>query len=72
MCEPQRLSFEELSERLRAFEDKYGFSTVTFYERFQAGELGDDDDLLMWEGLYHLCLTSHPVRQFMRRERLSA
>ena len=72
MCEPQWLSFEELSQRLREYEDRYGYSTVTFYERFMAGELGDDDDLLMWAGLYHLYLTSHPVRQLMQRERLSA
>jgi len=36
-----------------------------------AGELGDDDDLLMWAGLYHLYLVSHPIRQLMQREHLS-
>jgi pyrroloquinoline quinone (PQQ) biosynthesis protein C len=65
---PQRLSFEELSERLRDYERKYGMSTIEFYRRFQNAELGDDDDLLMWVGLYHLYLTSLPVRQFMRSE----
>jgi hypothetical protein len=64
---PERLSFEELSERLRAYEDKYGYSTIEFYRRFESGELGDDDDLMMWAGLYHLYLTSLPVRQFMHR-----
>jgi hypothetical protein len=39
-----------------------------FYRRFESGELGDDDDLMMWAGLYHLYLTSLPVRQFMHRE----
>ncbi|MFU8773302.1 MAG: hypothetical protein ACNA8H_12895 [Anaerolineales bacterium] len=63
---PQRLTFEELSERLRKYERKYGYSTIEFYRRFQTGELGDDDDLLMWQGLYHLYLTSLPVRQFMQ------
>jgi hypothetical protein len=66
----QRLSFDELSERLRAYEHKYGYSTIEFYRRFQSGELGDDDDLLMWAGLYHLYLTSLPVRQFMQGELL--
>jgi hypothetical protein len=37
---------------------KYGYSTSEFYRRFQDGELGDDDDLLMWGGLYHLSMTS--------------
>lgn len=72
MCELRRLSFEELSQRLQEYEDRYGYSTVAFYERFVAGELGDDDDLLMWAGLYHLYLTSHPIRQLMQHERLSA
>ncbi|HBY92379.1 MAG: hypothetical protein M5U01_17060 [Ardenticatenaceae bacterium] len=67
MFKAQRLSFDELSERLREFEDKYGCSTIEFYRRFQNGEWGDDDDLMMWAGLYHLYLTSLPVRQFMQR-----
>ncbi len=67
MFKPQRSSFEELSRRLREYEQKYGYSTIEFYRRFTDGELGDDDDLLMWAGLYHLYLTSLPVRQFMQR-----
>lgn len=67
-----RLSFEELSERLHEYESKYGYSTIEFYRRYQSGELGDDDDLMMWSGLYHLYLTSLPVRQFMQSEVASA
>ncbi len=69
---PKRLTFEELSERLREYEHKYGYSTIEFYRRFQSGELGDDDDLMMWSGLYHLYLTSLPVRQFKKSEVASA
>jgi len=68
MFKPQRLDFDELSERLRAYESKYGYSTIEFYRRYENGELGDDDDLMMWAGLYHLYLTSLPVRQFMQVE----
>ena len=64
----KRLTFEELSERLREYERKYGYSTIEFYRRFQGGELGDDDDLMMWSGIYHLYLTYLPVRQFMQSE----
>ena len=63
--EPKRVSFQELSQRLADFESKYGYSTIEFYRRYQDGELGDDDDWLTWAGLYHLYLTSLPVRQFM-------
>jgi hypothetical protein len=68
VVQPKRLTFDELSERLRAYEQRYGYSTIEVYRRYQGGELGDDDDLMMWAGLYHLYLTSLPVRQFMQRE----
>lgn len=71
MLNPQRLTFDELSERLRVYEHKYGYSTIEFYRRFERGELADDD-LLMWAGLYHLYLTSLPVRQFMQRKPVTA
>ena len=50
----KRLTFEELSERLRQYERKYAYSTIEYYRRFQSGKLGDDDDLMMWNGLVHL------------------
>ena len=53
----KRLTFEELSEWLREYERKYGYSTIEFYSRFQSGDLGDDDDLMMWNGIYHLYMT---------------
>ena len=67
MFEPRHLSFDELSEQLRCYEEKYGFSTIQFYRRFQNGELGDDEDMMLWAGLYHLYLTSLPIRQLMQR-----
>jgi hypothetical protein len=70
MFKPQRLTFDELSERLRTYERRYGYSTIEFYCRYQNGELGDDDDLMMWAGLYHLYLTSLPIRQFMQQKEL--
>jgi hypothetical protein len=69
---PRRLTFDELSERLRVYERQYDLSTIEFYRRFENGELGDDDDFLMWAGLYHLYLTSLPIRQFMQREPVPA
>ena len=71
MFKPQKMTFEQLSERLREYETRYGFSTIEFYRRYQEGELGDDDDIMLWVGLYHLYLTSLPVRQFMKSESLA-
>jgi len=61
MFSPKKLTFQELSERLRLYEEKHGFSTIEFYRRYQSGELGDDDEWMMWAGIYHLYLTSLPV-----------
>jgi hypothetical protein len=72
MMKAKRLSFTELSQCLRDYERQYGYSTIEFYRRFENGELGDDADIMMWAGLYHLYLTSLPVRQFMQREPVTA
>jgi hypothetical protein len=72
MYKPQHLTFDELSERLRVYERKYGYSTIEFYRRYHDGELGDDDDLMTWAGVYHLYLTSLPIRQLMHREAVAA
>ncbi len=72
MFKPERVSFQDLSERLREYERKYGYSTIEFYRRYRTGELGDDDDLMLWAGLYHLYLTSLPVRQFMQQKPVPA
>jgi hypothetical protein len=72
MLRPERLSFDELSRRLGEYERRYGYSTVEFYRRYRQGQMGDDDDLMMWAGIYHLYLTSLPVRQFMDSELVPA
>jgi len=72
MLRSERLSFDELSVRLGEYERKYGCSTVEFYRRYRQGDMGDDDDLMMWAGIYHLYLTSLPVRQFMGSELVAA
>jgi hypothetical protein len=51
MLKTQRMTFHELTDLLRAYEQKYGYSTIKFYRRYRDGELGDDDDLMMWAGL---------------------
>lgn len=72
MLTTQHLTFEELSDRLRQYETKYGVSTIEFYHRYRAGQLGDADDIMLWAGLYHLYLTSLPVRQFMQSDLVAA
>lgn len=63
--ETRRIEFDELTWRLSEYERQYDLSTIEFFSRYSAGELGDDDELMMWAGIYHLYLTSHPVRSFI-------
>lgn len=58
---PRRVEFSELTRMLAEYERKYNFSTIEFFRRYLTGELGDDDDLMMWARIYHLYLTSHPA-----------
>ena len=64
----QRIPFPELCDRLAKLEHKHGCSTIEFYQRYRQGQCGHDDEFMTWAGLYHLYLTSLPVRQFMRQE----
>jgi hypothetical protein len=64
----RRVSFTELSTRLNKLERKHGYSTIEFFRRYEDGKLGHDDEFMTWAGVYHLYLTSLPVRQFMRAE----
>ena len=36
------------------FENRYGMASGRFYERFEAGKLGDAMDFFEWAGLYEL------------------
>ncbi len=66
LLKPRIVEFGELTRTLGEYERTYRLSTIEFFRRYIAGEMGDDDDLMLWAGIYHLYLTSHPVRQFMR------
>ncbi|MDD2920823.1 MAG: hypothetical protein PHQ36_00930 [Anaerolineales bacterium] len=68
ILKPQRVDFNELTRMLESFERKFGYSTIEFFNRYSEGALGDDDEIMMWAGIYHLYLTSLPVRKFMRND----
>jgi hypothetical protein len=45
---------EDLEQRLRQFEEKYQMPSERFYQRFQAGELGDSMDFFEWNTYYEM------------------
>ena len=49
-----RLRLERYERDLGEFEQRYGMESAAFYQRFEAGELGDTMDFFEWAGLYEL------------------
>ena len=51
---------------LQVFERRFEIDSETFYQRFEAGALGDDTDFFEWAGLYEL--SQHLLPQIHRLE----
>ncbi len=49
-----RLRLKHYEQDLREFEQRYEMNSEKFYQRFAAGELGDEIDFFEWSGLYEL------------------
>jgi len=49
-----RLRLQRHEQSLHEFESRYEMDSATFYQRFEAGELGDAMDFFEWAGLYEL------------------
>lgn len=51
---------ESLRERIRQlqrFEKKFGMSSVAFYQKYQAGKMGDDAEVMRWAAVYEAYLS---------------
>lgn len=44
----------ELAAELRAFESQYGMASDEFFEKFNAGQIGDDIDFFDWNASYRM------------------
>jgi hypothetical protein len=44
----------DLEHRMKSFEEKYNMPSEDFYQRFQAGELGDSMDFFEWNTYYEM------------------
>jgi hypothetical protein len=45
---------EDIQGNLKKFEEKYGFESKEFIERFESGEMGDKIDFIEWASLYDM------------------
>ena len=72
ILKPKRVDFNELTRKLEDYERKFGYSTIEFFSRYSEGTLDDGDEFMMWAGIYHLYLTSMPIRRFLRNDLVAA
>jgi len=45
----EQKDLKEITEKLKAFEEKYKMKSEEFYKRFHHGDLGDDEDFFVWD-----------------------
>ena len=45
-------SLQSLIETMHAYEAQFGISTVEFYARYLAGQMGDGRDVMRWAGAF--------------------
>ena len=51
-----KLGILNIEKDLNKYEKKYDIDTKAFYEKFEKGEFGDDDDYIVWAGIYEMSL----------------
>jgi chromosome segregation and condensation protein ScpB len=47
-------SLFNISVDLKNFENKYNLTTDRFYAEYQEGKIGDDEDYMIWAGIYEM------------------
>jgi phage-related tail protein len=52
--ERHRKDLEDLAAKLRALEEQFGMTSDLFSEKFQRGELGDDEAFFRWHALVEM------------------
>lgn len=62
MADVVRLTSEQLAERLAALEREFGMPAQQFYERYQAGALGDAPRVMHWAGICYMAVRAGMLR----------
>ena len=43
-----------IEKDLRKYERKYNLSSPLFFQQFESGKFGDEDDYMIWSGIYEM------------------
>ena len=46
-----------IEKDLKKYEEKYSLGSELFHEKFKNGEIGDEDDYMLWAGIYEMYLS---------------
>ena len=49
-----KLGLYNIEKDLKIFEKKYTMNSKLFYKKFETGGLGDNDDYMIWSGIYEM------------------
>jgi hypothetical protein len=49
-----RQDLEDITAKLRALDERFGITSDLFSQKFQRGELGDDEDFFRWYALLEM------------------
>ena len=61
------LEIEAARKRIGEYEARYGLTSREFLERYEKGELGDDEDFVAWYGeLMFLAMAEHEYKELLR------
>ena len=51
-----KLGLFNIKKDLEQFEIKHEMTTKSFYKKFENGKIGDEDDFIIWAGIYEMYL----------------
>jgi transcription initiation factor IIE alpha subunit len=54
LAEAEEIQSRELAALLQKFEDQYQMDSQSFYQKFQAGTIGDSADFFEWNTYYEM------------------
>lgn len=43
-----RMTVEDIKRELAAYERRYGMPSAEFYDKYNAGDMGDSEDVMEW------------------------
>ncbi|OQX99208.1 MAG: hypothetical protein B6I24_03270 [Bacteroidetes bacterium 4572_128] len=61
-----KLGLYNIKKDLDEFEKKYLIDTKLFYKKFQAGEIDDKDDFMIWAGIYEMFLRDKQILEKLK------